>query len=92
MSAIFKAGGIKPSAAMEQSASLDDYMAMQAAPTMPEGVPNFVPPEPTTFKKAKASPELPHSKGGMGVEMLGLAENRVRDQVPSPGCQDEDAV
>lgn len=51
-------------------------MAMQVALTMPEGVTNFLPPEPTIFKGAKASAEWRHRKGAMDVEMARLANKR----------------
>ncbi len=81
---ILRSEGVKPAAAMEESSRVDDHMAMQAALTMPEGLASFLPPEPNTVRQAMASPERDYWKGAMDVEMEGLINNNVWEQVPRP--------
>lgn len=57
---------------MEKSASFNYHLAMQAALTMPEGVANFLPPEPTAVMQARLSGHTGRGKGALDVDAAGL--------------------
>lgn len=75
-----KEGGVKPGTAIVESLRTGGNMVLQAALTLPEGLVGFLPPEPTAILQAQASPEWPHWKGAMEVDMNGRIANGIWDQ------------
>ena len=82
LSAMLAASGAKPHPLVEEKTN--DLIALQAASTLPPGIADLLPNEPSTIRETQASPEWLHWKGALEREMDGQINNGVWVQVERP--------
>ena len=69
---------------MEESSRVNENMVALAALRLPEGLASMLPPEPTAKAEMRDSPERDLWEAATTIEMEGLINNGVWDQVALP--------